>query len=91
MIKQWQTVYFEYLTHQNIAGDQQEQLWCDKTNNLIAYWNNMQSGEAPQIYRSFSDLLATEIQHYTRLNVDFYRRGFKVQPQVTNNGGRYWK
>lgn len=91
IILDWQHIYIEYLTHNGVTEDHDD-LWTKTTNNLIEYWNNMESGEIHQIYNSFTHFLTVQMDYYKKMNAN-YRRDIKNPKPlkvVKGNGGRWW-
>lgn len=90
MIDRWKSIYSEYMSHLNVPLEEQDDMWIEIIDGIINLWNQMERNEIPQIYDSFKHFLLTQMSHYERINIDYYRRNAYIRDVKKSNGGRYW-
>lgn len=91
LINLWLNTYTEYLKHLKVPDEDIIDVWVDKSNSLMEYYQKIVDGEINIQIKSFSDYLLSQVNYYQRLNEYYHRFGDLVKPTVVNNGGRYWK
>lgn len=91
MIEQWKIIYEKYLYYNEVSPDLYDEIWIDKCNNMMNYWEKMEKGEVPRFYDSFYHYLSVEMALYKRLNDDYYVRFGRQVIEIPNHGKRYIK